>query len=61
LNEKLLNYEFKKKIYLLKALIFNALEDGAGLLIQRYFCTGYDYGEKQILARAIEIQKENCQ
>ena len=27
--------------------------------IQKYFCAAYDYWKKQILARAIRIQKEN--
>ena len=30
-------------------------------LLQRYFCTGFYYGGKQLLARVIEIQKENVQ
>ena len=40
-------------------LLHFLLSLGRCLLIPKYFCAVYDYAGKQILARDIEIQKEN--
>ena len=46
-------------VFMVRTFHNQSLNYGRCLLIQRYFCAVYDYAGKQIVARAIGIQKEN--
>ena len=45
--------------YFVGLLMFFSRVEGWWVLIQRYFCKHFYYGEKQILVRVIGIRKEN--
>ena len=51
-------YEEQEKRQVVRCQEYIGVRLRTVLLMQRYFRNGYDYGEKQILARVIGVLKE---